>query len=79
MIPLHTFVRGDTLGLVVIIDPRRTVRELAAVAQEAASLRVAPRLHVKVWAGAVCLDPDVTVEATGLRPLDRIDVVPEDG
>jgi hypothetical protein len=76
--PLYAFVRGDSLGLVVVVDPRRTVDELAAIVQEAASVRVAPRPRVRLVARGRTLDPAITVEQSGLVALDRIDLVPEE-
>lgn len=76
--PLYAFVRGDSLGLVVVVDARRTVEELAAVIQEAASVRVAPRARVRVVARGRSLDLHQTVEAAGLAALDRVDLVPEE-
>jgi hypothetical protein len=42
LIPLYGFLRGDTLGLMVLVHEQQTVRELAACLQEAACVRVAP-------------------------------------
>lgn len=78
MMPLYAFVRGDSLGLVVVVDARRTIEELADVVQEAASVRVAPRARVRVVARGRSLDGKQTVEQAGLAALDRIDVVPEE-
>jgi hypothetical protein len=78
MMPLYAFVRGDSLGLVVVVDARRTVEELAEVIQEAASVRVAPRARVRVVARGRSLDLHQTVEQAGLAALDRVDLVPEE-
>jgi hypothetical protein len=78
MMPLYAFVRGDSLGLVVVVDARRTVEELAEVIQEAASVRVAPRARVRVVARGRSLDFHLTVEQAGLAALDRVDLVPEE-
>jgi hypothetical protein len=78
MMPLYAFVRGDSLGLVVVVDARHTVEELAEVIQEAASVRVAPRARVRVVARGRSLDLHQTVEQAGLAALDRVDLVPEE-
>lgn len=74
MIPLYAFIRGDSLGLVVLVDARQTIREVAQVALGAASVRVAPVDGAVVHARGERLDPELTVEAAGLLPLERIDV-----
>lgn len=76
--PLYAFVRGDTLGLVVVVDPRRTIEELVAIVQEAASVRIAPRPRVRLVVRGRGLEPTITVEQAGLAALDRIDLVPEE-
>jgi hypothetical protein len=76
--PLYAFVRGDSLGLVVVVDPRRTIDELVAIVQEAASVRVAPRARARLLVRGRGLDPAITVEQAGLVALDRIDLVPEE-
>jgi len=78
VIPLYAFVRGDSLGLVVIVDPRDTIRQVAEVVQGAASVRVAPVQRPVVRSGGARLDPDLTVEEAGLQPLDRVDVGAEE-
>ena len=74
MIPLFAFIRGDSLGLVVLVDARHTIGEVAAIAQHAAAMRVAPSPAAVVRKDGVALDASLTVEAVGLQPLDRIDV-----
>lgn len=74
MIPLFAFVRGDCLGLVVLVDARNTIGEVAAIAQRAAAMRVAPSPSAVVRKDGIALDASLTVEAVGLLPLDRIDV-----
>jgi Toluene-4-monooxygenase system protein B (TmoB) len=77
LVPLIGFLRGDTIGLVVLVHDHQTVAELAWVVQQAASVRVAPRHSASVFRGDVKLDPDATVAGAGLSALDRIDVVQE--
>ena len=79
LVPLYGFLRGDTIGLVVLVHDHQTIAEVAASLQEAAAMRVAPRRRADVYAGGVLLPPGLTVAAAGLRPLARVDVVPRDG
>ena len=74
MIPLYGFVEGDTIGLVVIADEQDTMADLARKLQEAAALRVAPHATPMVWFNGAPVGEATTVEAAGLRPLDRFDV-----
>ena len=74
MIPLHGFLEGDTLGLLVLAGEQDTAATLAQRMQEAAALRVAPRGRVRVWVHGKPLSLSITVAAAGLQPLDRFDV-----
>ena len=76
LVPLYGFVRGDTIGLVVLVQDDQTVAELAQILQEAASVRVAPWPGPRVFAGGKQLDPALTVAAAGLAALDRVDLLP---
>jgi hypothetical protein len=76
MIPLLGFVRGDCLGIIVLVDAEHTIAELALRAQRAAAVRVAPAARASVYRAGVRLSPELTVAAAGLTPLDRIDIVP---
>ena len=77
LVPLFGFLRGDTIGLVVLVHDHQTVADIAASLQEAACMRVAPSAYASVYFGGVKLDPSATVAAVGLGALDRVDVVPE--
>jgi hypothetical protein len=77
LVPVYGFLRGDTLGLVVLVHDHQTVRELAASLQQAATCRVAPTTNARVWHAGRELDLDVTVAQAGITALDRVDVVPE--
>lgn len=79
MVPLYGFVRGDTLGVVVLAQDGDTIAEVAARLQAAVAMRVRPRARVRLLAGGRALDPEATVAAAGLGPLDRVDLVPEAG
>lgn len=77
MLPLHGFVPGDTCGVLVLVDRQATVATLAGLLAQAASIRVTPTAAYTVsWRGRV-LDPNLTVAATGLASLDRIELVTE--
>jgi hypothetical protein len=79
LVPLYGFLRGDTIGLVVLVQDTDRVREVARSLMEAAAVRVAPRAHADVYRNGTRLDPDATVAAAGLGALDRVDVVPLEG
>lgn len=76
MMPFFCFVRGDSLGLIVLVDSDHSVAELALRAQRAAAVRVAPSPRVGVYRAGQRLAPELTVAAAGLAPLDRIEIVP---
>jgi hypothetical protein len=78
VIPLYGFLRGDTIGLVVLARRDDTIAAVAASLAQAAAVRVAPCADLRVVAGGRRLPPDWTVAQAGLGPLDRIDVEPED-
>ena len=77
LVPLYGFLRGDTIGLVVLVHDHQTIADVAASLQQAAAVRVPPSRRVRVYAGERALDPALTVKAAGLSALDRVDVVPE--
>ncbi len=78
LVPLYGFLRGDTIGLIVLVHDDDPVEKIATVLQEAASLRVAPVARASVHHRGKKLDPSLTVAAAGLAPLDRVDVIPEE-
>jgi hypothetical protein len=77
LIPLYGFVRGDTLGLLVLAHSEDTLLAVAASLQQAACMRVRPSTHVSLYHRGVPLAPHLTVEQAGLSALARIDLVPE--
>jgi hypothetical protein len=79
LVPLYGFLAGDTLGLVVQVHDDDRVHAIAEQLQLAACVRVAPRPHALVYFRGQRLDPQLTVAEAGLAPLDRVDVVPEEG
>jgi hypothetical protein len=76
-IPLHGFLQGDTLGLLILADEGETIQGLARQLQRAAAVRVRPDLDapVQVLSRGRVLPPALTLTAAGLSPLDRFDVV----
>jgi hypothetical protein len=78
LVPLYGFLKGDTVGLVVLVHHDHKVGQIASSLQQAATCRVAPRPAAGVYFQGKRLDPDLTVADAGLQALDRVDVVPED-
>ena len=79
LVPLYGFLRGDTIGLIVLVQDDQRVADIGASLQQAASVRVAPAARVSIVHNGRVLNPAHTVAAAGLAPLDRIDVIPEGG
>jgi hypothetical protein len=77
LVPVHGFVRGDTVGLLVLVHDTDTIAELARMLAAAAAVRLAPAPRARVYRGAVELDPSDTVAGAGLTALERVDLVPE--
>jgi hypothetical protein len=77
LVPLHGFVRGDTVGLLVLVHDTDTIARLAQTLMAAAAVRLAPAPRLRVYRGAVELDPRDTVARAGLTALERIDLVRE--
>ncbi|MBV8878623.1 MAG: hypothetical protein JO332_01545 [Planctomycetaceae bacterium] len=77
LVPLYGFLRGDTIGLVILAHDTDTIRDVGAKLQEAASVRVAPVPVVEVRHRGRLLDPDRTVAESGLEALERVDVCPK--
>jgi hypothetical protein len=76
MIPLYGFLRGDTIGLLILASPDETMATLADRLQLSAALRVPRRERVAVLFKEQVLDPRMTVSRAGLTALDRFDVIP---
>jgi hypothetical protein len=79
LVPLYGFVRGDVLGLLVLVHENDSIATLVASLVEAARVRVAPFASPRLFAAGREIDPAVTIAASGLKPLDRVDLVPGDG
>jgi hypothetical protein len=78
VIPLYGFLRGDTLGLLVLARPEDTIEALGALVQRSADVRVRPAARARVFHAGLELEPQLTVKQAKLEALDRIDVVAED-
>jgi hypothetical protein len=74
LVPLYGFLRGDTLGLVLLVHDDDLVSTIAARLQQAAAVRVEPRATAAVFHRGRLLDPTLTVAQAGLAALDRVDV-----
>jgi Toluene-4-monooxygenase system protein B (TmoB) len=79
LVPLYGFLAGDTIGLLVLVHDHDRIADVADCLQQAASVRVRPRPRARVYFNGTLLDPGLSVEGAGLAPLDRVDVVPEEG
>jgi hypothetical protein len=77
LVPLYGFLRGDTLGLVILVQDSDKIRQVAQNLQQAAAMRVAPTAKAEVWANGRRIPPELTVAEAGLTALDRVDVIPE--
>jgi hypothetical protein len=76
LVPLYGFVRGDSLGVLVLCKDTDSIRELAKNLAQATSVRVEPREEGRVLRLGRVLDPAITVAEAGLAALDRVDLVP---
>ncbi len=78
LVPLYGFLRGDSMGLLVLVHDEDRVSDVADKLQRAASVRVAPRPTANVYHRGRLLPPALTIAQAGLSALDRVDVVPEE-
>ncbi len=76
--PLYCFVRGDTLGLVVLADEAESIDELALRLARAAAPRVTLAAPLRVWHRGRVLEGELTLGQAGLSALDRVDLTQED-
>ena len=77
LVPLHGFVQGDTVGLLVLVHDTDTIAHLARLLVDAAAVRVLPAPAARVYHGGTELEPSLTVAGAGLSALERVDLVPE--
>jgi hypothetical protein len=76
-IPLYGFVRGDTLGLVVLAPETESVQQLAERLSRAAAPRVALTGALCVVHRGKVLRGELTLREAGIAALDRIDLLRE--
>ncbi|HTV21515.1 MAG TPA: toluene-4-monooxygenase system B family protein [Polyangiaceae bacterium] len=78
LVPLHGFLQGDTVGLLLLVQDTDTLAYVARTLIDAAAVRVAPARHARVFRAGVELRLTETVASAGLRALERIDLVPDE-
>jgi hypothetical protein len=78
LVPLYGFLRGDSIGLLVLVHDTDAVEEIGRKLQEAAAVRVAPRASADVYFRGTLLNPALSVAQAGLEALERVDVVPKE-
>lgn len=78
LVPLYGFLKGDSIGLLVLVHDTDGVAEIGRKLQEAAAVRVAPRPAADVYHRGVLLDPGLSIAKSGLEALERVDVVPKE-
>jgi hypothetical protein len=76
-LPLYCFIRGDTLGLVVLAPEGETVSALALRLARAAAPRVTMAGSLSVWHRGKPLAPELTLRDAGVAALDRVDLIAE--
>jgi hypothetical protein len=76
-VPLYVFVRGDTLGLVVLAREEESIDELALRLSRAAAPRVALTGRLHVLHRGKRLRGELTLSEAGIQALDRVDLVAE--
>jgi hypothetical protein len=57
LVPLYGFLKGDTIGLVVLVHDDQPVSEIGASLQQAASVRVPPAARVSIVHNGRVLNP----------------------
>lgn len=76
-IPLYCFVRGDTLGLVVLAPEQESVDELALRLARAAAPLVTLAGPLRVVHSGRTLRGELTLLEAGIAALDRVDLIAE--
>lgn len=81
LVPLNALFADDFLQILVPVMSNQTVAELAeAVAEHVEGVRVPPQdLPKVVYHEGRRVDPDLTVAAAGIGPLDHVTVDYESG
>jgi hypothetical protein len=73
MMPLYGFLRGDTIGLLILAGEDETVAELGRKLAQAARVRVQTRAALRLIYQGRVLDPKARLREVGMRPLERFD------
>lgn len=73
-IPLYCFVRGDTLGLVVLAPEQELVSDLARRLRRAAAPRVNATGQLSVLHRGQQLRNELTLREAGVCALDRVEL-----
>jgi hypothetical protein len=76
-VPLYVFVRGDTLGLVVLARLDESVHDLALRLSRAAAPRVTLDGPLRVLHRGKLLRGELTLQDAGVVALDRVDLIKE--
>jgi hypothetical protein len=79
VLPFYGFVQGDTMGVVVLGRLDGTVAELGSNLLRAVALRSNRQGAYQLQVGGRRLDPDATLRSEAMKPLDRIDLVWDQG
>ena len=79
VLPLYGFVQGDTMGVVVLGRLDATVADLGADLLRAVGVRLNRQGPYQLRAGARRLDPEATLRTAAMEPLERIDLVWDEG
>jgi hypothetical protein len=74
-VPLYGWVQGDSVVVVVLAREDQTIRELVELLCQAVAVRVSVATPGFASLRGKRLDPDTSVRAAGIEPLDRIDVL----
>ncbi len=73
-IPLYGFLKGDSIGLLVMANDHDTVEDVARKLQRAAHVRVTPRQQLEVRYKGKKLNLTDPVAQINFEVLERIDV-----
>lgn len=76
LVPLYGFVRGDTLGLLIVAHSTERIRDVADKTLSAAAVRISIRGPAAFVYKGTALNQESSVAQAGLSALDRFDLVP---
>lgn len=74
LIPVYGFLEGDTIGLLILAHGDEKISDLANKLLSAAGVRIKNRGDSGLFHEGKLLDPDLPIESTSIKALDRIDV-----